>query len=97
VALTDAQRAKRYRERRREGVPSVAYRRPADRRSRPQRWADAVATLGNLLDEYEAWREAMPEALREGATGERIDELLELRGLVEQLDEAELPRGFGRD
>jgi hypothetical protein len=97
MPLTDAERAKRYRERRRDGLRPVAYRRPADRRSRPQRWADAVATLGNLLDEYEAWREAMPEALREGATGERIDELLELRELVEVLEGAELPRGFGRD
>jgi hypothetical protein len=30
-------------------------------------------------------------------TAERIDEALELRELVEQLEAAELPRGFGRD
>jgi len=96
MALSDAQRAARYRAKRKEGVRPVQYRRPADRRSRPQKWADAVKTLSDLLDDYEAWRDNLPESLAESATAERIDEL-ELRDLVEQLEAAELPRGFGRD
>jgi hypothetical protein len=31
------------------------------------------------------------------ATAQRIDDVLALRDLVEELDAAELPRGFGRD
>jgi len=97
MALSDAERAARYRARLKEGVRPVRYRRPADRRSRPQKWHDAVTTLSELLDDYESWRDNLPESLAESATAERIDEVLELRELVEQLEAAELPRGFGRD
>jgi hypothetical protein len=58
---------------------------------------DAVQTLAGLLDEYEQWRDNLPESLTEGSTAQRIEELLELRDLVDQLQNAELPRGFGRD
>jgi len=97
MALSDAERAARYRAKRKEGVRPVQYRRPADRRSRPQKWHDAVKTLSDLLDDYESWRDNLPESLAESVTAERIDEVLELRELVEQLEAAELPRGFGRD
>ena len=50
MALSDAERAKLYRERRK----AVRYRKPRDRRSRPERWADAVQTLADLLDDYAA-------------------------------------------
>ena len=33
----------------------VHYRKPVDRRSLPARWADAIQTLGDLLDDYQAW------------------------------------------
>ena len=39
----------------------------------------------------------MPAGVADGATAERLDTVLELRELVEQLDAVELPRGFGRD
>lgn len=97
MALDDAERARRYRARRKEGAPPVQYRRPADRRARPQRWADAVQTLGDLLDDYEQWRDRLPPSLVESATADRLETLLELRELVDQLQSAELPRGFGRD
>jgi len=35
--------------------------------------------------------------LADSAVAERLDTILELRDLVEQLEAAELPRGFGRD
>ncbi len=97
MALSDAERAARYREKRKTGVPSIRYRKPADRRSRPRRWADAVQTLADLLDDYEQWRDSLPPSLTESATAERIEGVLELRELVDQLQAAELPKGFGRD
>ena len=97
MAMTDAERAKRYRERRNGGEKPVRYRRPADRRSRPQRWADAVQTLANILDDYEQWRDNLPPSLSDSVTAERIEEVLELRDLVDQLQAAELPKGFDRD
>ena len=97
MALSDAERAKRYRESRKAGLPAVRYRKPADRRTRPQRWADAVQVLVDILDDYEQWRDRLPPSLAEGATAERIEEALELRDLVDQLQAAELPKGFGRD
>jgi hypothetical protein len=45
MALSNAERQWRYRERRHAQQPRVRYVRPHDRRSRPQRWADAVETL----------------------------------------------------
>ena len=45
MALTNAERRARYRERRQVGESGIGYRRPVDRRSRPQQWDDAVQTL----------------------------------------------------
>ena len=39
----------------------------------------------------------MPAGLADGATAQCIDDVLALRDLVEQLQAAELPKGFGRD
>lgn len=97
MALSDAERARAYRERRKAGEKPVRYRRPADRRSKPKQWADAVDTLLDILDGYQQWRDNMPPGLAESTTAERIDEVLELRELVEQLQAVELPKGFGRD
>ncbi len=53
--------------------------------------------LAELLDEWQAWRDRLPEPLTDTEMANRLDELLALRELVEQLEAAELPRGFGRD
>jgi hypothetical protein len=55
-ALSDAERQARYRARRQAGQapPQIRYRRPADRRARPQRWHDAVTELLVLQAEYAA-------------------------------------------
>jgi len=68
-ALTGAERQARWRARH-AGALAIRYRRPVDRRSRLQRWYDAVAELVTLEGEYEQWFEALPEALRDTATGE---------------------------
>jgi hypothetical protein len=75
----------------------VRYRRRADRRSKPQRWADAVETLADLIDSYQAWRDGLPPALADSDIAQRLDGVLELRDLVDQLAVADLPKGFGRD
>ena len=104
-AATPAERSAAYRARRKATVaaattkPSVIvqYRRPADRRSRPQQWADAVQTLADLLDRFQEWRDNLPPSLANSATAEALDAVLELRGYVEELQAVELPKGFGRD
>lgn len=97
MALTDAERARRYRERHKAGEKPVRYCQPADRRSKPQQWEDAVEALLGLLDGYQDWRDNLPVGLADSPTAQRIDEVLELRDLVEQLQGVELPKGFGRD
>ena len=93
-ALTGAERQARYRARH-AGMAIVRYRRPADRRSRPQRWHDAVAELVALQDEYRDWFEALPEATRDGATGDALQAILDLD--LDEIAAIEPPRGFGRD
>jgi hypothetical protein len=66
-ALSVAERSAAYRARKRaaaEASVRTRYRRPADRRTRPQRWQDAVETLADLLDEYQAWRGSLPAGSR---------------------------------
>ena len=104
-AATPAERSAAYRARRKATAavaPTkppviVRYRRPADRRSRPQQWDDAVRTLADLLDRFQEWRDNLPSSLANSASAEALDAVLELRGYVEELQAVELPKGFGRD
>jgi hypothetical protein len=75
--LTGAERQARYRARH-DRTPLVRYRRPVDRRSRYQRWHDAVAELVALQSEYAGWFEALPDPLRDTATGEALQAILDL-------------------
>ncbi len=95
MALTNAERQARYRERRKAGESRTRYRRPADRRTRPQQWNDAVQTLLALQDQYREWRDALPESLAGSATAELLEQVCDLDLSV--LEAVELPRGFGRD
>src|SRR5271165_4881435 len=63
--MTLAERQARFRAAHADGAPKVRYRRPGDRRSRPQRWRDAVAELVELQDEYRTWRDSLPDNLAE--------------------------------
>ena len=103
-AATPAERSAAYRARRKvtaAAAPTkpvvVQYRRPADRRSRPERWADAVQTLADMLDRFQTWRDNLPSSLADSPTAEALDAVLELRGHVEDLQAVQLPKGFGRD
>jgi hypothetical protein len=71
------------------------YRPAADRRSRAQRWRDAVAELVILQSEYAQWFEALPENLQGGATGEALQAIVDLD--LDELIAVVPPRGFGRD
>ncbi len=96
-AVSGAERQARYRARQqeRQATPVVRYRRPADRRTRPQRWADAVAELIALQAEYAAWADALPEPLRDTATAEALQAIVDLD--LAALEDIDPPRGYGRD
>ena len=95
-ALTNAERQARYRARKAEQTETtIRYRRPADRRTRPQRWHAAVAELLALQAEYAAWADAMPEGLRDTATAEGLQAIVDLD--LSDLAGVEPPRGYGRD
>ena len=95
MALSNAQRQRRYRQRHQAAPPQVRYRRPQDRRSRPQRWQDAVRTLLALQDEYQAWLDNLPDNLTESVLAHKLEAICLLD--LAALESIEPPRGFGRD
>jgi hypothetical protein len=62
---------------------------------RPRRWRAAVAELLALQAEYAAWLEALPEATRDGPTGEALQAIVDLD--LDEIVAIQPPRGFGRD
>ena len=95
--LTGAERQARYRQHQAANrvTPARGAPRPVRRASRPQQWHAAVATLLRLQAEYAAWLDALPEALRDGPTGEALQAIVDLD--LDELASIEPPRGFGRD
>ncbi len=96
-ALSNAERQAHYRARQTTpALPTAARpRRAADRRSRPQRWRDAVNELLTIQATYANWRTALPEGLRESSIAELLEAIVEFD--LTDLAEIELPRGYGRD
>ncbi len=93
--MTDAERQARHRAAQAAGKPATRIRPTADRRSRIQRWRDAVAELTTVQAQCVAWLEALPTSLHEGATAEALQAICELD--LSELQAIEPPRGFGRD
>ncbi len=95
--LSNAERQARYRARREahKAVPVVRYRRPADRRTRSQRWLDTVAGLLALQAEYAAWYDALPDSLRDTPTAAALQAIVDLD--LDELAAIVPPRGYGRD
>ena len=93
--LTGAERQARHRAARLAGTPVIRVLRPADRRSRVQRWNDTVAGLETLQAEYAAWLEALPDNQQDSAMAEALRAIAELD--LSELQAIEPPRGFGRD
>ena len=68
----------------------------AERRlSRRQRWRAAVNELLTLQAEYVAWLDALPEAMRDSATGDALQAIADLD--LDEIAAIDPPRGFGRD
>jgi len=76
-------------------VPTFRYRKPADRRSRVQRWHDAIADLQALQNDYQAWLEALPENMADGATADALRAICDLD--LSELQSIVPPKGSGRD
>ena len=56
-----------------------------------------MQTLTDLIDDYPAWRDGLPASFADSDVAQRLEDLLQLRDLVDQLAAADLPKGFGRD
>ena len=98
MTLTPAEKQRRYRERLKAGAAPVHIRKPRDRRSRPQRWCDAVAELRALQEHYRDCLDKLdklPDALCGTPYGERLQAIADVN--IEALEEIEPPRGYGRD
>ena len=95
MALSNAERQRRFRERRKEHQSRVHYRKPQDRRSRPQRWRDAVRCLVDLQAEYQDWLDNLPDSLQASAVAKKLAAICEYD--FADLEVLEPPRGFGRD
>jgi hypothetical protein len=78
-SLSNAERQARYRARCLASPLMQAARPPrsADRRSRPQRWRDAVSELLALQAAYADWLAALPDSLRAGSTAEALEAIVE--------------------
>jgi hypothetical protein len=94
-AMTAAERQARFRATHANRAPRIRYRRPADRRSRAQKWHAAVAELIALQDVYRTWLNALPQNLEANATAEALRAICDLD--LSDLESVEPPRGFGRD
>jgi hypothetical protein len=96
-APSDAERQAQYCARRQAepAQPLIRDRRPADRRAGQQRWRDAVTELLVLQAECAAWHDALPDSLRNSATVEELQAIVELD--LDPLADINPPRGFGRD
>lgn len=95
TAMTGAERQARHRAARAAGVPTIRTRRSVDRRSRTQRWNDTVAGVVDLVAEYTAWLEALPENQQDSPVAEALRAIADPD--LSELLAIEPPRGFGRD
>ena len=97
MGMSNAERQRLHRERLKAGRPPsrVRYRAPKDRRSKAQRWSDAVQELVDLQAEYQAWLDNLPDNFESSAVAERLEAICDLD--VESLQDVDPPRGFGRD
>ena len=96
-AMSNAERQARHRARHLTQPSPIGTRarRPTDRRSRPQRWRDAVIELLTLQGEYANWLTALPDSVRDSTMAEVLEAIvdIDLAPLVEIVP----PRGYGRD
>src|SRR5882757_3059861 len=75
--MTGAERQTRYRAARAAGAPVIRVRRPADRRSRIQRWNDTIAAAVELQVEYASWLEGHPDNKQHSMLDEALRAIVE--------------------
>jgi hypothetical protein len=85
----------RYRAKQADGAPTLRYPKPVDRRSRVQRWHNAVAELQASQSEYQTWLDAMPQNMVDSGTADALIAICDLD--LSELESIVPPRGFGRD
>lgn len=96
TVLSNAERQARHRARQQTSQPrSVNKRSTADRRSRVQRWNDAIAAMITIQAECATWFDALPETLRDTDTAAALQEIIDLD--LEVIAATQPPRGYGRD
>jgi hypothetical protein len=95
IAMTDAERQARYRAARTANTPVIRTRRPADHRSRAQRWHDAIAELTHLQAQYLAWHDAMPTNLQDSELAQALQAICDID--LTELQDSQPPKGFGRN
>ncbi len=95
MALTNAERQRRYRARRKGALPPVKRVRSARPPSRAQRWRAAVATLLELQEYYSERLENAPVPLRDSPYGLKLQAIDELD--FSNLEAIEVPLGYGND
>ena len=93
-AFSNSERQARYRANRVTMPVEVITRprRPTDRRSRPQRWRDAVKELLDLQATYADWLATLPDGLRGSRTAEALEAIVDFD--LTDLAECEPPRGY---
>jgi hypothetical protein len=96
TALSNAERQARWRAKHPAPAPSVVIRtrRPVDRRSRVQRWRDAVTELVDIQSDCRVARR-FAGSIRGTATAEALQAIVDLD--LDALAAVEPPRGYGRD
>lgn len=73
----------------------------------------ALSDLKEVQDEYSEWKDNLPDNMQSSAVAEKLeaicdlsiedgasssrDALEELQGIIEEAEQIDLPRGFGRD
>ena len=96
TALSNAERQARYRARRlAEQSPAIVKQPKPTRHSRRKRWDDALAVMMTVQAECAAWFEALPESLRDSATAEALQEIIDLD--LDSIAALRPPLGYGRD
>ena len=65
--------------------------------------SEAFSVFNDLKEEYQDWRDNLPENLENSVVAEKLDEVLncsafdDIENAQGELEGLELPKGFGRD
>ncbi len=97
---TAAERLQAFRLRKKGEQPEKSSPVPAKVKapSRPARLLMVKRELRALLDEYQGWRDNLPEPFHESDLAQKLDDTIDqLAEATELLEGIDLPKGFGRD